>query len=889
MQRPTAVAKRGIRMREQKGRAAKPGQAAFALWAAAWGAMLAIGAISTPLNAQELPSFDIPSGPMSEALAVFAEQADMEILYTDREMHGVVANSVEGHLTLAAALALLIEGTGLEFVQINSVFVVRRIEVASLPPEAPAPERAADAGRAVTQNLAPDDEVIVLGSNIRGAGSAAAPLHVYSRRDIEQSGAFSIQDFARTLPYNLDFSESTGAGFAGPASGVGGAGAGVNLRGLGEDATLTLINGRRVAFGGGGGGFVDISLIPVDAVKRISIVSDGASAIYGADAVAGVVNIEMLDGYDGAKTNFQLGAVTDGGLRQALASQFAGKSWGDAQVFGGYEFLGSTPLDSRRRAISAEAADPTDLLPHRERHSVVFGASASPSDRIELEAFGLYSHSDTQFRLADSTAGAGKENTDSALLFSELAATYMFPGGWAAEVSAVYSRNKTDSRRVSAEIVTFDIASRTRSASLELKADGPLAQIPGGAIRLAAGGQFRAEGFVRSTRIESEEIADISRRSLAGFLEVNFPLVSELNRRDGIEALSLTVASRLERYSDFGAAANPKAGLRYVPLRDVALRATIGSSFQAPGFFDLGRGQSSLPLPGAFFAPPPDNDAPLPNVLVLSGGNPDLRPEKALTWTAGADIRLNAAPGFDASITYYSISLRNRIANQGAALTRILADSEQFGDAVRIDPSLDEVLAYYAWPGFRNPFSIAAGDVQVIADNRLQNIAATTARGADISLRYAAEHGLWEVAASIDAAFMFEFTKRARREADVVSLLNTTFYPADFRFRAGLQAVRGAAGGTIFVNYVDNYRSYETGVEAAVEAWTTVDAGLTYEGGRTSSNPILDGLTFSLQVRNLFNANPPFVDLGYGLGVNFDGVNANALGRFVSFRVSKSW
>jgi outer membrane cobalamin receptor len=102
----------------------------------------------------------------------------------------------------------------------------------------------------------------------------------------------------------------------------------VNLRGLGADATLVLINGRRMAGAGLMGDFADVSMIPVSAVARIEVLTDGASALYGSDAVGGVVNIVMRDRYDGAETRARLGGSTRGDLGQYQLAQTLGRKAG---------------------------------------------------------------------------------------------------------------------------------------------------------------------------------------------------------------------------------------------------------------------------------------------------------------------------------------------------------------------------------------------------------------------------------------------------------------------------------------------------------------------------------------------------------------------------------
>ncbi len=162
-----------------------------------------------------------------------------------------------------------------------------------------------------------DEDIVVTGTHVRSA-PPTSPVLTISRRDIDEAAPSSVEELVRHLPQNLS------AGVAQENFGVTGAGAditehgaGINLRGLGQRATLVLVNGRRVA-PSGTGSFVDVSLIPVSAIERIEILTDGASAIYGSDAVAGVVNIILRKDFRGLETMAQVGTSTDGGGRELL-------------------------------------------------------------------------------------------------------------------------------------------------------------------------------------------------------------------------------------------------------------------------------------------------------------------------------------------------------------------------------------------------------------------------------------------------------------------------------------------------------------------------------------------------------------------------------------------
>ncbi|MFT3762999.1 MAG: TonB-dependent receptor [Pseudoxanthomonas sp.] len=187
------------------------------------------------------------------------------------------------------------------------------------------------------------DTVIVTGTNIRGAQPAGNAVMVIGREQIEQSGKATIGDFLRDLPANF----AGGVGMSdnvqgGQDSSVAGSnmtgGQGVNLRGLGALSTLVLVNGRRVAAAGQYGDFVDISSIPTNAVSHIEILLDGASAVYGSDAVGGVVNIITKRSDDGAHTSLRYGTTSQGGGEQIQVGQTWGKQWDGGGLIVGYEY-----------------------------------------------------------------------------------------------------------------------------------------------------------------------------------------------------------------------------------------------------------------------------------------------------------------------------------------------------------------------------------------------------------------------------------------------------------------------------------------------------------------------------------------------------------------------
>lgn len=182
---------------------------------------------------------------------------------------------------------------------------------------------------AAQQNEAEVEEVIVTGSYIRGTPlDAPSPVTTVDRTSIEAQGAAQIWDVIKNLEINSGSFTNEGAGEGSGLSGT----ANVNLRNLGENSTLTLINGRRQVSAAtttrSGGEFVDINTIPLVMVERVEVLTDGGSALYGSDAVAGVVNVIMRTEFEGLEVYGDIQALdTAKSLQDKTGSIIWG--WGD--------------------------------------------------------------------------------------------------------------------------------------------------------------------------------------------------------------------------------------------------------------------------------------------------------------------------------------------------------------------------------------------------------------------------------------------------------------------------------------------------------------------------------------------------------------------------------
>jgi len=198
------------------------------------------------------------------------------------------------------------------------------------------------------------EEIVVTGSLIRDTEAAGSKLTVIGRDQIDASGYGKIEDVLATVTQN--FNQVNGAVVEGNHFFNLNRGAEVQLRGLGAGTTLTLINGQRQGASGLQGMFTDVSTIPASAVERIEILPDGATALYGSDAIGGVVNIILRRNFNGFET--RLRASTAGGdANERGIAQLWGHSWSRGHVLLGFEYNDSAALTCSARAYCAVNAD----------------------------------------------------------------------------------------------------------------------------------------------------------------------------------------------------------------------------------------------------------------------------------------------------------------------------------------------------------------------------------------------------------------------------------------------------------------------------------------------------------------------------------------------------
>ncbi|PZQ63463.1 MAG: TonB-dependent receptor [Phenylobacterium zucineum] len=998
---------------------------------------------AAPAHAEgEARKINVPAGDLGDALKVLARQTGDQLVYDTEALAGRKARAVRGVFTAEAALQRLLTSNDILVTRAGPTVLV--LKVAGPAPPAPRHPQAAEAGGrpfavegAPTRSLGEDTrvqaaaphvlgEVVVTGSHIRG-GSPAAPVLSMDRAALERSGYATISGALQALPQNFgsESTETTAGGVrADPLQTNTGFATGINLRGLGSDSTLVLVNGRRLAGSGNRGDFADLSSLPAIAVERVEILLDGASALYGSDAVGGVVNVILRRDLSGGEIRVR-GGAGDGGPHEGVVSTVFGRAWSSGNLLAAYEAYRRDALPSDKRRFTADPdltryggtdyretfsfpgnvlrTDPAtaalapfwgipaspagatlqpadfragvinrgnqlagvDVLPDQRRQSLYLAGRQTLRPGLEVSADARFADRQAKARLPASlstlTVGRGNpffvspngaatnqiqyswggvgpnpvSRSGVQSLSGSVGAALELPGDWRAEGYGAFAQeliensqsgavnslilaealgNAADypatrysasrdgffnpfagtadgaNRAAAAAILSSDNRSRFRSRvrSANLQADGSLFDLPGGAVKIAVGGQVRREDFRTTGSNFSSTAAPVAARAFQAHREVTSvygelraPLIGEALARPGLQRLELSLAVRAEHYSDFGRTVNPRVGLQWEPTDGVRVRATYGESYRAPALTELYSNQF-------FSSGGVVNNGVITRAINKQGGNPDLGPETAISWTFGVDLQPSFAPDVKLSATVFETRFKDRIdrpllsAPRG---TNILTDPAYRPFVTLTNAATNPADAALLTALLQDPlFSPTLGvflpsEYGAVFDQRYVNTAGLTVRGIDVQASYRRPAFGGDLSLAANATWMLDYRQAITPAAPFLEFVGLAGQPQRFRSRSTADWSRGPLSLGVAWNHVSGARDL---LGQSIRAQDTFDLQ-----GRWRAPDRWGGVTAALIVRNLFDRDPPFYDNPTGFA--FDPTNADVVGRFVSVQLSKSW
>jgi len=856
-------------------------------------------------------------------------------------------------------------------------------------------------------------EIVVTGSRIAGVAPVGSSIIALGRADMETSGALTNTQLIQQIPQvlNLGVSESSRGQQGGSfnATFVNS----INLRGIGPYATLTLIDGHRAVPQGTAGYAVDPSLVPTLGLERVEVVADGASAIYGSDAIAGVVNLILRRNYEGLEVTARYGNGAQYDERNV--GFVAGHRWDTGQFTLSYEYGYHSNVNGRDRdyfrgdlrdrggsdfrstfcnpgniivggvtypipaggvtaanrsalvpgaANKCEPLKIADLLPEQTYHSSVLTFDQEITDWLELTGSAFYSNRVGKNLGGSLTGTLTVPNTNPFFVappgLNPASVTVQYgylgqfpqpwtrgatdayqvtagfdvklPFSWNGNVSYTYGRahesldiynniylpalnaalassnpatalnpfGGTNSRSVLDNILIgkrHDIGTN-KLDFLQVGLDGRLVTLPGGEVKAAFGYERQKMGIylqidANHTIYDETLFSSITSphsRSIDSFYgEILIPVFGPQNAVPGLQALDIDLAIRRDSYNDVGSTTNPKVGINWEPVEGLTFHGSYGTSFRAPLLVQTYGTVRNISV--ANYSDPTCSCTI--QGIQETGGNLAATPETARTYSFGFEYRPAFLSGLRLGATYFDIVYDNQVSNVSGNLSILGSEAIYAGTGIIIrNPSA-------AFIASRVAEFVAAGGVLTVqlpnpaplyVDSRTKNLGGSITRGFDFNASYRfSTNGFGDFTIAGNGTYLTKYVVSVAPSAPKLDRLNNIFNPLRFRARGSVFWEYGPVGLSTFVNYTNSYTNNLSNPVHKVKSYVTADLHLALDLDEMGNGPLLSGSTIALDARNLFNRQPPFVNIIQAAsgGGGFDPTNASTIGRVVSLQITK--
>ncbi|MGO3423445.1 MAG: TonB-dependent receptor [Pseudoalteromonas distincta] len=747
------------------------------------------------------------------------------------------------------------------------------------------------------------ERIEVTGSRIKRSDiEGPSPVQSIARADIENMGYDNLQQLLERMPVAGSGTFSTrGNNQDSTANGS----AAVSLRGLGADATLVLINGRRVSISAFAEGitnsFVDINSIPVSAIERIDILKDGASAIYGSDAVAGVVNVILKKDIDGVEVNLGYGGTDGPNYEETTASLVWGTTSEKSSASVIIDYFKNTSLSSDEMGSLGTANQPPyggeDFRSSRgfPGYFYVDGVKtidpACPAENATSSGSCLFDYGPYGYIApASERVGAISQfeyNFDNGITgFLEMAVQHNTSVAAGAPtpldedagltVPASHPNNPLDGTYNDPAVIdriTTSLVRRGEShmTSFDANITGEAFSFGDDVVMMAAGIEYREEDvndipddqFQRGLIFGTESVsASADREQYAAYVEFSIPLADNLE---------LQLAGRYDDYSDFGTTTNPKVALRWAPTDEITVRGSWAQGFRAPSLAQVGLGpsQESQFFVDTYRCEATGLDCDALDYNIEFAGNPDLEAEESESWNVGFIWAPSAE--FGLSVDVWSITQDNKIDEQEfGPIYNSECNNQDSTVCVRLTPTGGDSL----------------GTIQKIYST-FENVSSQEVSGVDVSANY--NHSLDDLGLlkfNLEWAYQDKFEKDGRDYTGEYGypehrwIFSTNWEIGEFNTNVNISYV-GEFEDTPDIDF-DGNLDFDSNTSRMVDSQTLVDLQTSYR--------VTDSTKVSLGVNNLFDEEPPFAigdgdaDLyGYASGVH------NPRGRYFYTKVSFSF
>lgn len=868
---------------------------------------------------------------------------------------------------------------------------------------------AASIGAAQAQSATQLERIEITGSAIKRsiADEGALPISIIKAEELRQSGVTSVEQIIDLLASSQ--SSSTGSNSIG--SSTGGA-AYANLRGLGTNKTLVLLNGRRMTAFAFGATAVDLNSIPFAVIDRVEVLRDGASAVYGTDAIGGVINFITKTSYRGGQVVVEATRPSEDGGKKEGASVTVG--FGDLEkdrvnFWASYDKRRQDRVRAldrdfsktgiiRERGVAGSSgttfpgnftqgtgggnpsapgcqaplsvANPTnaancifdfsstiDIIPDVDQETLAGRFTFKLNENHQFSLEGTQTTNDNTSRVApDPVTGitmqpsnpffprttpginltqpisvgwrmvpAGPRtngaHSEAQRLVADLSGVIL---GWDYKLGALYSRSTANDAAVDgyvnapfvraqvaagnlnpfgeatpAQLAIIQQAKRAgvfanalgTTKSVDARVSKEIFDLPGGPAAVAIGAEFRKEFYKSDTNdavVLAIPSAGRSPNHVGGERDV---------KAIGVELLlpvhkmvEVQLALRTDDYSDAGRTTNPKIGLRFQPMKELAIRSSYNTGFRAPALDDL-----YAPLAVTFTAGAKNDpllcDAqgkPITSAggiasrdcgqqpQVQNGGNANLKPEKSKTFTLGAVFEPMKA--LTLSVDYWNIKLRDQI--DVLPVDSMLANATRYADRIiRCNqlPAAEQVNLQRCGGLWANSPAIG----YLITHN--ENIGRVKTDGLDLSAAYSQSlGGFGNLSLGYDATYVHRYDYQTS-PADAFKTRLGVYNDGSvvFRWKHNVSAAWAMNnwGARLAIRHQSGYRDQNDPTTVVggpsfygnVDSYTLVDLSGTYKFSKATS--------LTLGVKNLFDTDPPFSNQSSRSQRGYDPRYSDPLGR----------
>ena len=565
----------------------------------------------------------------------------------------------------------------------------------------------------------------------------------------------------------------------------------------------------------------------------------------------------------------------------------------------------SSALFARNRSYTQTIDGSTSLIPAQRQISGVLSGHQELSPTLTFEIDGQYSRRTSDMSFPSTTTSNARTN---GTIFQMKVASWsvtptikvQLPSDWRLDLSGTIGRSQTD---IASQLYTTGAISSTTGGfydnqlrAIELRGDGSLLTLPGGALRLAVGGGYRAFSLSAKSTITAvgatTNLLNIDHRESVAFAygELSLPIFGRGNRTAFADFLQLSAAVRYERYEGLADVASPKLGMVYRPIPSITVKGGWGKSFKAPTFYQRYRVYQAILMPASVLG----GTGAIANnpVLYLAGGNPDLKPERSSNWNISLAYEPPSIPAFKLEVNYFNIRYRNRVANPITSVLGLFTNP-LYSSLITLDPTpgrLDALISPTVGAfGLQNitgtPYDPAT--VYAVVDARSQNTAFQAIKGVDLSAQYRFDLPSGDRLSLNAAGSYLESNRQLIAGQASTPTAGVIFMPPHWRARGGATWDSSNASLSAFVNYIGGVEDRRALPFTHVGSFTSVDLAARIVLPETAG--VIRNVEFTVAAANLFNEKPALIRQSAVVDPTYDSTNYSAVGRALSFTIAKRW